>query len=279
MTKVRYVGNAGEDRLERAYHASRNRRSRSSIPGTASRRARRAPRRLGLRWAVAGLALLIGGMGALSAFLRVDRIEVRGAVAADSELLRAVLPQAFGQRLLLLDGAPLRQALAADPWIRKVDFSPLLDGTLVVRIEEAVPVFSLEDGGAISGDGQWLPPRRDIDVSGLTLLRIPPREGEAVLSKGVREIVRNLCTTLNRTPWTWPSGLESVEVETNGSVRLFTGGGVEVVLGSEGWERRLSAMAAALPSLRPGPGDRLDLRFDRQVIVTPAGVPGGRLGG
>ncbi len=279
MTKVRYVGSTVDDRLERAYRGSRRTRTRRSIPGARTRKRRGEDRYRRVRWVLVLCALALGAYAGLAVFLHVDRVEVRGAVAADEALLREVLPQAFGQRLLMKDRAELREALLADPWIRGVKFSPLLDGTLVVRIEEAVPAFSLENGGAICGDGTVLPPRRNIDVSGLTRLSAPRRAGTTALSKDVQGIVRNLCAALNRTPWTWPSGLESVEVESDGDVRLLTGGGVEVVLGSEGWDRRLTAMAAALPSLRPGPGDRLDLRFDRQVVITPADAIARRLGG
>lgn len=279
MTKVRYVGSKVDDRLEKAYRAAQRTRSPRAIPGSRQRKRRRETVRRRLRWALLVVAVGLGVYAGLAAFLRVDRVEVRGALAADEALLREVLPQVFGQRLLLQDRAAVREALLVDPWIREVEFSPLLDGTLVVRLEEAVPAFSLENGGAICGDGRVLPPRRDIDVSGLTRLRAPRREGTTVLSKDVQGVVRHLCAALNRTPWTWPSGLQSVEVESDGDVRLLTGGGVEVVLGSEGWDRRLTAMAAALPSLRPGPGDRLDLRFDRQVVVTPADASARRLGG
>jgi cell division septal protein FtsQ len=224
-------------------------------------------------------AIALGGMLTLGCFLRVQSVKVQGHLAADREHLRTVLSDCFGKRMYFLKKNALREQLLDDPWIKEVKFIQLPTGTLRVVVEEARPVFSLEDGGAVCASGRVLPPRRGIDVSGLPRLRAPRREGTTVLSKGTRELVRKLCVSLNRTPWTWPSGLSSVEVGENGNVRLITGDGVEVVLGSEGWDRRLAVLTASLPMLQPGPGDRLDLRFERQVVVTNAGSARSRMGG
>jgi cell division septal protein FtsQ len=230
------------------------------------------------RWAA--LALLAGILGAagLGLLWRVEKVTVRGAAAADPGLLAQAAQEAFGERLFQLPRSRARAVLARDPWIRAVRLRPTLGGTLVVRVEESTPVFVLEkDGAGVCADGRVLPPRRHVDLSGLPRLRAPRREGRADLTGAATEMVRHLCAALDRTPWTWPSGLGSVELREGGDVLLTTGRGVEVVLGPESWDRRLTALAAALPMLRPGPGDRLDLRFERQVILAPAAA--GRTGG
>jgi cell division septal protein FtsQ len=270
MTKIRYVGSS--TRRERGVAPARTRRSSSQTRRKKKTRAR-------LKWIAAASSVVLGGLLALGLVLRVHAVKVQGHIAADQAHLRTVLSECFGQRLFFLDRDELRQKLIADPWIDGVKFFPLPTGTLRVAVREASPVFSLEDGGAVCADGKVLPPRRSIDVSGLPRLRAPRREGTTVLSKATRELVRKLCVSLKRTPWTWPSGLSSVEVGENGNVQLITGDGVEVVLGSGGWDRRLTVLTASLPMLQPGPGDRLDLRFERQVVVTPAGRATRHMGG
>lgn len=258
MTKVRYVGVPSSARTP-----ARPRRGAVRPPMVAaSRRARR----------LAALALLasLAAVLALGLFWRVEKVTVRGAVAADPGLLAQAAQDCFGRRLFQLPRSRARAILARDPWIRRVELRPTLGGTLVVRVEESTPVFALEEGGGVCADGRVLPPRGEIDLSGLPRLRAPRREGRADLTGAATEMVRHLCAALDRTPWTWPSGLGSVVLQEGGDVLLTTGRGVEVVLGPEGWDRRLSALAAALPLLRPGPGDRLDLRFERQVILAPA---------
>jgi len=270
MTKIRYVGTQ-----DRGLPGAPSARSRRTSPRARRHKKSHVRRKLFLAFSAAAL----GGMLTLGCFLRVQSVKIQGHLAADREHLRTVLSQCFGERMYLLPKDELRKQLLEDPWIREVNFIPLPTGTLRVAVEEARPVFSLENGGAICADGRYLPPRRGIDVSGLPRLRAPRREGTTVLSKATRELVRKLCVSLNRTPWTWPSGLSSVEVGENGNVRLITGDGVEVVLGSEGWDRRLTVLTASLPMLQPGPGDRLDLRFERQVVVTNAGSARRHMGG
>ena len=270
MTKIRYVGSSA--RGDHGVTKAQTRRS-------ARRRQRKTNSRTRLKWLLAASSVVLGGMLALGLFLRVQAVKVQGHLAADQAHLRTVLSDCFGKRIFFLDRDELRQKLLTDPWIEEVKFFPLPTGTLRVQVEEARPVFSLEDGGAVCADGRVLPPRRSVDVSGLPRLRAPRREGTTVLSKATRELVRKLCVSLNRTPWTWPSGLSSVEVGENGDVRLITGDGVEVVLGSEGWDRRLTVLTASLPMLQPGPGDRLDLRFERQVVVTSKGTTTRHMGG
>ncbi|HKI84279.1 MAG TPA: FtsQ-type POTRA domain-containing protein [Candidatus Krumholzibacteria bacterium] len=270
MTKIRYVGTRDSE-LPGAPLA----RSRRTSSGVRRAKNRHARRKLFLVLSAAAL----GAMLTLGCFLRVQSVSVQGHLAADQEHLRTVLSECFGKRMYLLPKDELREQLLEDPWIKEVKFIPLPTGTLRVVVEEARPVFSLEEGGAVCADGRYLPPRRGIDVSGLPRLRAPRREGTTVLSKATRELVRKLCVSLNRTPWTWPSGLSSVEVGENGNVRLITGDGVEVVLGSEGWDRRLTVLTASLPMLQPGPGDRLDLRFERQVVVTNGGATRRHMGG
>ncbi len=266
MTKIRYVG--AEDGRRSAGPARRGgRRVR-----TPERERSHTMRRLLAAGTVAVVFLLT-----LSLMMPVRALKVSGRVLADRAMLKSVADSCFHKRALRIDRSYVRALVLRDPWIEEARILPLPTGVLWVRLREARPVFSLEGGGAISADGRFLPPRRDIDVSGLPRLRAPRREGTTELSKATRQLVRELCVALDRTPWTWPSGLVSVEVGADGDVTLTTGSGLVVVLGSEGWDRRLATFAKTLPLLRPRSGDRLDFRFRRQVVVTSAA--GGRNGG
>lgn len=261
MTKIRYVGTeAPRPRAPRP--AARRGRS------TAGRRKTRSATSRRLRTVVICAAAAGAVIVALAWGVRVRSVRIEGRIAADARQLRQAVTPCFGRRIFLVDRRALRERLLEDPWIENAVILPLPTGVLRVRLKEATPVFSLDGGGAVRADGRVLPPRRGIDVSGLPRLRAPRREGTAELSKVARRLVRELCVALDRTPWTWPSGLSSVEVGADGDVTLTTGGGLVVVLGSEGWDRRLATFAQTLPSLRPRPGDRLDFRFQRQVVVT-----------
>ena len=274
MTKIRYVGSEKSSEMLRK-SSPRGRR--------VSRRAKDAPRPLLRRRPVqlflVLLAVLTVSATAMAWLVRVKTVRIEGRTAADVDHLRSTIQPLFGRPLFRLDTAELRRRLLQDPWIEEVSFLQLPTGALRVRLQEASPVFSLEDGGALRADGRVLPPRRGIDVSGLPRLRAPRREGTAELSRVARRLVRELCAALDRTPWTWPSGLSSVEVSEDGNVTLTTGDGVVVVLGSEGWDRRLAIFAKTAPLLRPGHGDRLDFRFQRQVVVTSKQGDAARAGG
>jgi cell division protein FtsQ len=243
-------------------------------------RARRAVKGRGPDWSSArppgGLVLAsatavvaLAGLGWLTGSgLRVREVEVVGAQVTDSAVLRRELGRAFGMPLLAVDVDALEEALRRDPWIAGVKIGRRLPDRLHVALEEAQPIFVLAAGqGSVDAAGAWLPPRDGLQLGSLPELAAPRVAPDGPLTREASEAVRRLCAALDRVPWIWPEGLRRVDLDAQGGVELVTGGGALLVLGREGFEKRLRAFGAAAEHLRPGPGDRIDLRFERQIVL------------
>jgi cell division protein FtsQ len=227
---------------------------------------------------VVACAVVVAALAALSTsgarWLRVTEVQVVGAHAADAARLRAALAGAMGAPLLTVEVAALRARLLADPWVERVTIVRRLPRRLRVTLTEARPVFALPGGeGAVSSNGRVLPTRPGMDFGDLPLLCAPRAADGSALSQDALEAVRRLCAVLDRSPWTWSEGLCRVELDRDLAVELETSGGARVVLGQEEWGKRLRSLSLAAEAVRPGPGDRIDLRFERQIVLDPAIAP------
>jgi cell division septal protein FtsQ len=227
---------------------------------------------------VASCAVAVAVLAALSTsgarWLRVAEVQVVGAHATDPAGLEAALAGALGASLVTVEVDALRNHLLADPWVEHVHVARRFPHRLRVTLKEARPVFVLPGGqGAVSSNGRLLPRRAGMDFDDLPELRVPCAADGSALSQDAALAVRRLCAVLDRSPWTWSEGLCRVEFDRELAVELETSGGARVVLGREDWGKRLRSLSLAGEVVRPGPGDRIDLRFERQIVLHPAIAP------
>ena len=219
-------------------------------------------------------------------FARVSGIKVEGTRYLDAERVIRVAGLAPGQDLFDLDLQRARQALLLDPRVKDAEVTRRLPRGLRVRIVEREPVMLVSHGvpWEIDSTGVLLPPLEPGVVADVPLLVGPKFDGlPAGAQVGRPEVQRGLA-------WVRALGVRELQLagqvsEVDVSDPSVTGltllDGTRVL--APGWPPatpRLSALRVVIADLkeRGTTANEVDLRFEDQVIVRPAGA-GGTHGG
>ena len=203
---------------------------------------------------------------------RVQKVAVEGLVLGPVERLHEACVPLLGERWISVDTAQARVRLESEPWFEHVEFERRAPATVVVRVTEAEPIFRLQIEDqllAVDAHGCLLPSTASLDLEALPQLRGVTVE-HAALSQVDRDRIRLVVTALGRAPWPWEGGLAMVELCDRGVTELTTSDGVLLRLDDRDVVTQLRAADAAWGRLALAPGDRLDLRFRRQVILARA---------
>jgi len=86
-------------------------------------------------------------------------IRISGCLHQDAKSLEDIIRMEFPENILRIDLAMARQRLEKETWVQRVELHRVLPSSLVLRVEERVPVVLLELGGALmmaDGDGVLL---------------------------------------------------------------------------------------------------------------------------
>ena len=139
---------AAEKRLRAAERQRKKRVKRESKRFTAQSRRRR--RRVLISLAtVAGLVLFVL-LGALTPVMSVREVRVEGVSSVDEQAVQDALSEFSGVPLALVNETDVLRALEGFPLIQRFAVERIPPKTLVVRIEERVPVIALADGDAVT---------------------------------------------------------------------------------------------------------------------------------
>lgn len=222
-------------------------------------------------------AAIAGGIGWVLTSPRfvVAGIEVRGASRVPSAQIVASARIPAGTRLWGIDPKDVATRVEALPEIRRAEIVRELPNRVTIIVEERRP-FTLvhagglhwvdEEGRLLGEEHEAVAPQVPI-ISGLTneelmTMRTAPRPKARAAIALIRALLRS------------GSGLASEISEIDMSRKegpvLFTLDGIEVHLGTEGWEERLArlegVLAHAAQDVRV-----IDLRFRDQVILQRGG--------
>lgn len=116
---------------------------------------------------VLGLVLLgvvVGTVALRSALFEVRRVEVRGNGRLAPAEVRGLAADARGRNLWLLALDDVARSVETHPWIARAEVRRDLPSTLVVEIEERIPVAWVADpdgGAAVAADGVVVQRRAD----------------------------------------------------------------------------------------------------------------------
>ena len=132
------------------------------------------------------LALVAAGVALIlrSPTLAVSQLAIRGNVRLSPAEVEALLDGLRGQNIFRVDFAEYRKRLMDSPWVAGVAFSRVLPATIVVRIEERVPMaiarqgqqlYLVDDQGVIMDE--FGPQYRDFDLPIVDGLVKSPRSG------------------------------------------------------------------------------------------------------
>ncbi|UOR02936.1 FtsQ-type POTRA domain-containing protein [Leucobacter allii] len=103
------------------------------------------------RWLIAGSAVaalaLFVGVGVLTPLMAVASVRLEGASQVDAAAVEAALAELEGTPLALVEDADVHRALEGFPLIQKYAVERVPPHTLIVRIEERVPVLAIGSDG------------------------------------------------------------------------------------------------------------------------------------
>ena len=274
MTRVRRIQDLLESNRVRNQRAARVRPELSGRDGRPLRARRESGRRDGRRVQLARLFFVVSV--AVLAFAlwnqRVDRVEIEGLVLAPVQEVHRACAPLLGQSWLGLDTSETEVRLSTEPWLERVEIERRLPSSVVVRVEEARPVLRVDDsrdGVAVDEHGCLLPASDRLDVSSLPRLAgVEVEHGRLRQEQRLR--IARLVEALGAAAWPWTNGLDAVTLRERGEIELRTAGGVHLRLDADDLVAQLRAAEAAWEDLDPREGDRLDLRFRRQVILARA---------
>ena len=114
--------------------------------------------------------------------LQAVRLEGRPQHTSEAELREAIAPHLV-RGLLGLDVAAIRGSVQALPWVEYATVRRMWPGTLVVSIEERVPVVRWREGSLLSADGTVFSPPRATLPKDLPLLAGPEGSEQQVLER------------------------------------------------------------------------------------------------
>jgi hypothetical protein len=252
-------------------------------PALGRRRRRRSlPRRIVVVGGVVTLVALLAHVpwgGLRQRFARLSEVRVEGARYLDAAHVMKSAGLAVGGDLVSLDLARARQALLLDPRVASAEVSRRWPRGVRVRIVEREPVLLVDHGAPWEMDsaGVLLPPLEAGVVADVPLLVGPRFAG---LRGGVRvhrdEVQRGLAwvQALSARELQLAGQLSEVDVSDASHTGLTLLDGTRVL--AAGWPPgmpRLSALRVVIEDLRQRGtvASEVDLRFEDQVIVRPAG--------
>ena len=275
MTRVRRLEGLKQGNRMRATRA----RPRTGLHGVdgPKLRARRPARRRREGWAVrlARLAFVVAlgvfGYGLWSQPVR--SIEFDGVLLSDEDTLRARAEALTGQRWVTLDTEEVAASITGMSWVRSVRFSRELPDAVRVEVREVRPVARVqrEDAWwAVGEDGRAAPLPAGVLAEGLPVVDGLFDDDGGVDPEAAGRL-RALVDALREGGWPFGAGLEHIDLDLPSGLSLRTGDDIEIRLGARDTARQIRTAALAWSHLAPAPGDRLDLRFSRQAVLTRAG--------
>jgi cell division septal protein FtsQ len=251
---------------------SRSRR----IPASMARRsgaARGGGRRLWIAPAAA-LALLAAGacVMLLTGLFEIDEIRVHGSRNLPLESLEGQASVYVGANVFTVPLSKIREILKSDPSVGSVTFRRRLPHRLdcYLRGREPVALLNIDGMAEVDGEGTVIPAgdrSMDIDlplITGLGTEEIDGDEGKEMVGRALEVLA-----LLKEFGFSPARQLSEIHIDGGEIVLVWMDSGTLVRVGRDSFEERIRKFRAVFPSLREKGGlpSRIDLRFDRQVVV------------
>ncbi|MDR0841086.1 MAG: FtsQ-type POTRA domain-containing protein [Christensenellaceae bacterium] len=93
------------------------------------------------------VALMLGLLAALYAWMQIDSIEINGCQTLDKAEVRTLAGINEGEQILLVNTAKARERLLQSPYIRSAAVTRLYPNKLIISIAERKPVAAIVSGG------------------------------------------------------------------------------------------------------------------------------------
>lgn len=251
---------AAQKRLRAAERQNKRRLKRETRRFTASSRRRRRHTLIVLG-TVAGLVLFVL-VGTLTPVMAVREVRVEGATSVNAEEIEKALAEFSGVPLALVDENDVLRSLEAFPLIQRLAVERVPPSTLVVRIQERIPVIALEAGDSV----------KLYDAAGVLVGDVAERpEGVPLGGEGMRttsskgflaasQVVRDM-------PGSLRAQLVSVSATSGQDVTFTLANGVEVFWGNpEETKRKSLVLETMLASLEGREVSHIDVSSTESPI-------------
>ena len=219
-----------------------------------------------LAWTLAVALVAAPVVAVLQGWIAGDRWPMRTLAVqgefrqVDEQAVRAAVMPLVGSGFFAVDLDDVRRAVAALPWVERVEVRKRWPDRLEVTLHEHTPVARWGEGRMLSEDGALFaaPPGAG---AGLPLFEGPEaRAGELMAVHGIAR------------PLFLPLGLrvDTVRLSARGSWSLVLDDGTRIEAGRGDPQARLARFARMLPQLRVDPArriDRADLRYTNGFAI------------
>jgi cell division protein FtsQ len=206
--------------------------------------------------------------------LATRTVEIAGARRLDDGVVRAAVGIEAGTNLLAVDVTAAEARVAELPGVRRAHVARHLPGRVTVLVEEREPYALVNASGLhwIDAEGYLVTTDARPGSTGLPILTGvgAPAPGATAPSETLRAGLA-LLHVLQRTSARLAARVSEVDLGRASGPVLYLVDGIEVRVGSEGWEDRLARLDGVLAEL-DARGERIasiDLRFRDQVVLTP----------
>ncbi|MEX2517061.1 MAG: cell division protein FtsQ/DivIB [Gammaproteobacteria bacterium] len=185
---------------------------------------------------VLSLLLLLGLIAAALHLLQPQTLPIK-QVRIEGEfrhLSQADIQQLVSRKIrggfFSVDVAALRDAVAAEPWVRDVQVQRVWSDALQVSIREQLPLARWADSGLVNADGDYFQPQQVAQLENLPQLNGPDNT-QAQMTQHLLQLQQALA----------PLGIEIAELELTErrAWSFITRTGLQVVLGREAFNQRL----------------------------------------
>lgn len=203
----------------------------------------------------------------------LQEVQIGSTVRVPTAEIAAALRPLQGRHLLGLTLEEVESRLTANPWITSAAIRKELPNRLVVQIEERYPEALLRrEGELLYVDSQGFvigtyDPAGPVDL--LLLSRAPGTELDVAAALGMAETLRRLAPRIG-------DGLSEIESLGLGDYRIYSAGlEFPVLMSTENIAAQIIKLENLLPEItrRFAVIEAVDLRFSRQIVIQPAGIP------
>lgn len=204
--------------------------------------------------AVGALALFVGA-GVFTPLMAVKTVEVTGAESVNAADVHSALERFEGRPLALIDDAEVHRALEPFPLIQRYAVERVPPHTLVVRIEERVPVISVAgtDGVELYDAAGVLLGAADAAPAGVPV-------GAGALTDRGSAAFRSASRALRDMPADLRAQITSASASSAQDVTFTLASGITVLWGDADESRRKAmVLQAMLASLAGQPVTRIDV--------------------
>ena len=200
-------------------------------------------------------------------------IEVAGLARVPDATIDRALESVLGPNLLELDLDAVAAAVRTEPWVRDVWVRRVLPRTVLIEIEERVPVARVARADRVAlvdVAGEILPALAGEASLALPWIDVPDRWNGELLRASVRDALRGLGLMHGMRP-DWYPVVARISLERD-ALAVVLRDGTRVLLDPSDPGRNLDAWLQLRPEIgrRAGLGGTIDLRWRGRIAVVPA---------